>query len=58
LTGEASGDTSIGALLRGMVVDGGVMTVAASVLTLPLVAFHFQRVSALGIFVNLLHNWY
>ncbi len=37
-----------------MVVDGGVMTVAATILTLPLVAYHFQRVSVLGVLVNLL----
>ena len=54
LTGGAAVDASVGALLRGMVVDGGVMTVAASILTLPLVAYHFQRVSALGVLVNLL----
>ena len=46
--------SNLGTLLRAMVVDGGVMTVAASVLTLPLVAYHFQRVSLLGIFANLL----
>jgi competence protein ComEC len=55
LTDGASDDVSVGALLRGMLVDGGVMTVAASILTLPLVAFHFQRVSMLGVLVNLLH---
>lgn len=54
LTGGAEANASVGALLRGMVVDGGVMTVAASILTLPLVAFHFQRVSLLGVLVNLL----
>jgi competence protein ComEC len=48
LTGDAGTDSSMGSLLRGMVVDGGVMTVAASILTLPLVAYHFQRVSLFG----------
>jgi competence protein ComEC len=54
LTGELKQDVSISSLLRGMIVDGGVMTVAASILTLPLVAYHFQRVSLLGVLVNLL----
>jgi competence protein ComEC len=54
LTGGAEQNASVGALVRGMVVDGGVMTVAATILTLPLVAYHFQRVSLLGVLVNLL----
>lgn len=53
-TGNGRGEDDFGALLRGIIVDGGVMTVAASVLTLPLVAYHFQRVSLLGFLVNLL----
>jgi competence protein ComEC len=56
LTGEttngATQDMNVGTLLRGVLVDGGVMPVAASVLTLPLVAYHFGRVSMLGVFVN------
>jgi competence protein ComEC len=51
--GTNSGGT-ISAQLRGMVVDAGVMTVAATLLTLPLVAYHFGRVSVLGVLVNLL----
>jgi competence protein ComEC len=44
----------LGGTLRGMLVDGGVMTLAATILTLPLVAYHFGRVSLLGLLVNLL----
>ena len=57
LTGTAtprSGGGGPGSVLRGVVVDGGVSTVAATVLTLPLVAYHFQRVSVAGLLANLL----
>ena len=56
LTGSATPDGP-GALLRGVVVDGGVMTVAATLLTMPLVAYHFHRVSLVGLFANLLQKW-
>jgi hypothetical protein len=48
----------VAALLRGMMVDDGVMTAVATILTLPLVAFHFQRVNMLGVLDNLLSKWY
>jgi competence protein ComEC len=54
ITGGSKEDASVGALVLGLIVDAGVMTLAASVLTLPLVAFHFHRVSLVGILVNLL----
>lgn len=47
-------NASLSGWLRGMVVEGGVMTLAATSLTLPLIAYHFQRVSVLGTLVNLI----
>jgi competence protein ComEC len=40
--------------LVGLLHEGGVMTAAASLLTLPLIAYHFARVSLVGLLVNLL----
>lgn len=42
------------ATLGGVVVEGGLMTLAASVLVMPLIAWHFGRVSLVGLAVNLL----
>jgi competence protein ComEC len=49
---RAGGD--LGRILRGVVVEAGVMTLSATILTLPLIAYHFQRVSLLGMLVNLI----
>ena len=50
--------TGPGVWLRGAVMDGGVMTVAATLLTAPLVAYHFQRVSVVGLLANKLQKTY
>lgn len=54
ITGSGHKEKGVSDLVRGMIVDAGVMTLAATVLTLPLIAYHFQRVSLVGVFVNLL----
>ena len=51
---NVSENRSVGDIVRGVLMDGGVMTVAATILTMPLVAFHFGRVSVMGVLVNLL----
>lgn len=42
------------ALLGGLVVESGLMTIAASVLVMPLIAWHFGRAGLVGLAVNLL----
>ena len=49
-----SGTLSIGHLLRGLVVDGLVVSLSASIMVLPLVAYHFKQVSTVFLLTNLL----
>lgn len=54
LTASPTMAGSAGSTVRGLLEDGLVLTLAASLATFPLTAYHFGRFSLIGLFTNLL----